>query len=52
MCVKGLVLGPLTAAHCFADDMELYLAFNSTDSDTVQNAAIIAIKMCLRDIPN
>ena len=41
----------LPTAHCFADDTELYLAFNPS-SDAAQDAAITAMENCLRDIRN
>ena len=41
----------LPTAHCFADDTELYLAFNPS-SDAAQDAAITAMENCLQDIRN
>ena len=41
----------LPTAYCFADDTELYLAFNLS-SDAAQDAATTAMENCLRDIRN
>ena len=41
----------LPTAHCFADNTELYLAFNPS-SDAAQDAAITAMENCLRDNRN
>ena len=38
----------LPTAHCFADDTELYLAFNPS-GNAAQDAAITAMENCLQD---
>ena len=41
----------LPAAHCYADDTQLYLAFQPNDS-AAQDSAMKAMEACLQDIRN